>query len=521
MLRPISTSLLATVVGLAGAAQAQTTNPLTLDVFGGSMPGTLSFEMRGGNYFFEPCLVAFNSDPGPTPLSLFDPWDLRSIQVGQAGMGYVFGFMGPPHPVTGVIEFQSSTVSVPLLSNLVDQSFFFQGVTIGGATTIVDRVSNPMAITMAQAGTWRDRGVSLFYDRIFATSILRQDNRTMVVGGASGALLAQFARDTTEIYDPVTDLFYFGPLLTMPRSMHTQTELDDGRTLLVGGVNATNLPQAGCEIYDPVADQFVLAAQMHVPRMGHTAVKLSDGKVLVSGGFQALNVMPTQLNALFDIVDSIEIYDPATDTWTLGPDMSEPKAGHLMMRRPNGQVLLAGGISWLSLPTTLAPYASRFCDIYDPVTNTISAGPSMAVPHALCDPADIGNDRWLVAGGMTSMTLLTPGVSTGVAEIYDAVANTWSPAGSMSTVRCTHKTIPIGNGKWMAVGGGNGTIDTITPLASCEIYDSATNSWSAGPSLGAPRGAAAIAEMPSGQAFLMGGSSTLGNVLISTEWFYR
>ena len=117
MLRPIPTSLLATVLGLASVTSAQG-NLLTLDVFGGSMPGTLSMELRGGNYFFEPCFIAFNSNPGPTPLSAFDPWDQRSIQVGLNGLGYLFGFMSQPDPVTGIRSFQSPTVSVPLLSNV-------------------------------------------------------------------------------------------------------------------------------------------------------------------------------------------------------------------------------------------------------------------------------------------------------------------------------------------------------------------------------------------------------------------
>jgi len=480
----------------------------------GSMPGTLSMELQPGGYFFEPCMIFLGVDPGPTPIAIFDPVDQRYLQVGVSAVETFFGFF----PANGV--YQVGPMTVPNLSTLIDLPFFFQGLTIGGATTIVDRISNPAAVRMAPAGAFRDRGVAMFYDRIFGTVILRADRRWMVCGGASGALLAQFARDSTEIYDDVTDLFWFGPLMTSPRSLHTMTELDDGRTLLVGGVDLTNVPRASCEVYDPVADMFVAVAQMNVPRMGHTAVKLDDGRVFVSGGFDALTIMPTQLTAIFDIVESSEIYDPVANTWTLGPNMSTPRAGHVAIKRPNGEVLLAGGISWDNLIFLSLPAARSSCDIYNPTSGSMSSGPSMSVPHALLDPVDMGNDRWLVAGGLTSMSILTPGVSTNVAEIYDAVTNSWSAAGSMATVRSNHKTFPLGGGKFLAVGGGNGTINAVVPLASGEIYDLNTNSWSPGPSLTVPRGAMAMFMTPRGQIHIMGGSSTNGNTLISTEWYF-
>jgi len=471
-------------------------------------------ELRGGNYFFEPCLIMFNAYSGPTPIALFDPADPRSVQVGLVGASSIFGFMS----ASG--EFLPASSSVPSLPSLVDQPFFFQGLTIGGQTTIVDRISNPAAIRLALAGAFRDRGVVMQADRIFGTVILREDRRWMVCGGASGALLAQIARNTTEIYDDVTDQFLSGPLMTAPRSLHTMTELDDGRILFAGGVDQANNPQASSEVYDPTLDQFSAITSMNVPRMGHTATRLDDGRVLVTGGFDALTVMPTQLSAIFDIVETTEIYDPVANTWTNGPNLSSPRAGHIAIKRPNGEVLLAGGISWDNLIFVSVPAARSSCDIYNPTSGTMSSGPSMSVPHALLDPVDLGNDKWLVAGGITSMSILTPGVSTDVAEIYDAAANSWSGAGNMATVRSNHKTFPFGGGQYLVVGGGNGTITSVVPLASGEIYDSNTNSWSTGPSLTVPRAAASMFMTPRGQAHFMGGSSTNGTTLLSTEWYF-
>ena len=375
MQRLILPSLSLATLFLAGVSHAQS-NPLTLDVAGGSMPGSLTMEVRGGNYPFEPCLIAFNASAGPTPLAVFDPADSRSVDVALLGASAVFGFLG----FAG--ELQPASSPVPLLPSLVDQGFFFQAVTLGGATTLVDRISNPAAIRMAIGGAFRDRGVVMTGDRIFGTTILRQDRRHMICGGAQGALLAQIARDTTEIYDSVTDLFVPGPTMTAPRSLHTMTELSDGRQLFVGGVNQNNDPQASCEVYDPATDSFTAVASMSSPRMGHTATLLPDNRVFVAGGFDALTVMPTQLSAIFDIVESTEIYDPTTNTWTNGPNLTTPRAGHVAIKRPNGQVLLAGGISWESVFIIgNLPYARETCDMFTP-TGSMSAGPSISVATA-------------------------------------------------------------------------------------------------------------------------------------------
>jgi hypothetical protein len=336
-------------------------------------------------------------------------------------------------------------------------------------------------------------------------------------------LLAQVATDSTEIYDPVTDLFLSGPTMTTPRSLHTQTELDDGRFLITGGVDGGNNPQSSCEVYDPVADAFVAVASMNVPRMGATATLLADGRVLLTGGLEALSTMPTQLQAIRDAVDSTEIYDPVTDTWTLGPAMSDPRAGHVALERSDGRILLCGGISWTpSFFFGWLPTVETSCDIYDPATNTMTSGPSMNDARALIDPVQLGPDRWLLAGGMNGLSILpfNPGNPTSSAEIYDGVANTWTSVGSMATARVNQKGWALSNGTVMLAGGGDGSLLAPLPLSSTEIFDPATNTFSPGPAMNLPRAAAGILRMPQGQIFLFGGADSGQTVTNTTEWYF-
>lgn len=485
-------------------------SPLALDVRAGSIPGALEMVLAQGS-FFEPCVVFVGVDPGPTPLAILDPGDPRQLQVGTQAWAGFFGYF----PMSGTFAIGPS--AVPNAPNLAGLTFWFQGLTLG-TVSLVDRLSNPAAVRLELAGQFHTRAaLQLVDERAFAVAMPRDDRRWMVVGGGRGGLLALTAHRTTEIYDDVTDRFVPGPSMNTERAVHTATRLQDGRWLLVGGVDYNNDPQAACEVYDPAADVFAPVAPMATARMGHTATLLQDGRVLVAGGLTAIT--NAVLSTIANTTDTTEIYDPVANSWAPGPAMGTRRVGHVAIPRPDGRVLLAGGISY-DLILVPIPTVRTSSDLYDPATNTRSAGPGMQTPHSLVDPVPLGGDRWLVAGGISSVTLTNPGTPTAVAEIYDAVANSWSSAGSMATPRGSQRTFPLGNGQWLAVGGANGTIEVPVALASGEVYDSAANSWSPGPSLSVPRAAAAAILTTHGQVHVMGGGTSLGAIATSSDWYY-
>ena len=232
------------------------------------------------------------------------------VNVGRQILGNSFlGFFQPPRNA-----FTVSTIPIPNLPHLVGATFYFQGITYPGATTIVNEISTARAVRLGPAGQFRDFNVSFTTERAFPQMLPRADGSWMIVGGGLGALLAQIAERTTEIYDPLTNAFRFGPNMTTERSLHTATRLLDGRWLIVGGVNVTNDPQATAEIYDPAADTFAAVAAMTFARMGHSATLLPDGRVLVTGGLNNMNTQPTPLTPIESALDNTEIYDPVANS---------------------------------------------------------------------------------------------------------------------------------------------------------------------------------------------------------------
>ena len=490
---------------------------LQLQATGGSMPGDVEVQVAPALYPFELMLIIPSTSAGPTPIALFDPADSRSLDVGLDLVGSAFPVIADLNLVASL---QFSIGSQP---SLVDLPLYFQAVTFAWGPILLDRLSSSDVVRLGNSDSFRDRNVFMQEQRAFATTLELPGRKTMVAGGARGQLLAQVATLTTEVYSPLTDTFTYGPPMVAPRSLHTMTLLQNGRYLFAGGVDDLNNPQSSCEVFDPVTNSFTLVASMNSARMGHTATLLSDGRVFVTGGFDALSVTPTQLSAIRDAVDTTEIYDPVTDTWAVATPMSVPRSAHLALHRPDGKVLLCGGVSWdPNIFLGWVPTVRSSCDLYDPVTNSMSSGPSMSASRALTNPVEITPGRWLVAGGMNGLSIipLNAGNPTAAAEIYDAAANAWTTVGSLNTARANHSAWSIGNGRFILAGGGAGSVLSPSPLPDSEIFDTASNTFSPGPVMSSGRAGAAVFKAPHGQVHLLGGAATNTTITTTTEWYY-
>jgi hypothetical protein len=180
------------------------------------------------------------------------------------------------------------------------------------------------------------------------------------------------------------------------------------------------------------------ASPMLFERTQHSATRLSDGRVLVAGGGQAT---------------AAEIYDPATDRWSLADAMRAPRQGHAAILLPSGRVLVVGGAS-----------DSQLVEIYDPVTDRWSQAAPLHIPRGPVAATLLNDGRIIVVGG---------NATDAATEIYDPAANSWTlgspaPIGSYFTYSTA---ITLRDGRVMFAGGYPGYISTIT------LYNPAMDRW--------------------------------------------
>ncbi|MDC0681453.1 Kelch repeat-containing protein [Sorangium atrum] len=177
----------------------------------------------------------------------------------------------------------------------------------------------------------------------------------------SGGLLDYFAADLyNEIYDPAADAWTLAAPDEERRYNHTATLLGSGEVLIAGG-EVWDYPMepylvrrtGSAALYRPADDTWVAVEPMNARRAEHAATLLDDGRVLVVGGIQGDDDYNTEYSTAEPLA-SAEIYDPATRRWSLVAPMAEPRDRPTATRLPDGRVLVVGGAAEVYDPMTNA-----------------------------------------------------------------------------------------------------------------------------------------------------------------------
>lgn len=232
-------------------------------------------------------------------------------------------------------------------------------------------------------------------------------------------------------------------------------------------------------------DGFVTTGSMATARSFHTATLLPNGKVLIAGGS----------NASGGSLSNAEVYDPTTGTFSpANGGMPNKATGHTATLMNNGKVLIAGG-------------GNSSTQVYDPVTNSFSSIGGMSEQRSFHTATLLANGKVLLAGGSGNN-----GSPTNTAQIYDPVAQNFTNAGNMTTAREYHTATLLSDGKVLIAGGRAKSGGSYLSLASAELYDPATNTFTAiSPALTTGRfghSAAIVASgVNSGKVLIVGGAN--------------
>jgi Calx-beta domain/Galactose oxidase, central domain/Kelch motif len=324
-------------------------------------------------------------------------------------------------------------------------------------------ILHPQRLASAQvtAPSWSYTG-SLAIARSLHTATLLQNGKVLVVGGndpISGDAAIIIPINNAELYDPTTGTWSSTGSLNAGHAFHTATLLQDGKVLVAGGLACHSYfdpcsPYTSAEIYDPATGTWSVTGNLNTARYAFTATLLPNGKVLAVGdGFGRHDA---------------ELYDPVTGTWSYTGTLNTvtSRFEHAATLLPNGKVLVAGG----GYCGNAGCFRLNSSELYDPATATWSITADLNTSRTRHTTTLLSNGKVLAtAGGYYDN--LSHFHSLNAAELYDPTTGTWTGTGDLNGFRSNHSATLLPSGKVLVAGGNNNNLE------SCELYDPTTQEW--------------------------------------------
>ena len=167
------------------------------------------------------------------------------------------------------------------------------GANVSGINFTAQASSNPSVV--GQWGAPFDIGI------VAVNMIMMHTSKVLMY---SGSFTSSYVE---RVWDPAT-----GSLTLVPNPFYNlfcagQSQLADGRILVVGGHDSNGVGIANANIFDPITQSWSALPNMAFRRWYPTSTTLPDGRVLVTSGAQ------TCLTCLADLP---EIFDPVTNRFT-------------------------------------------------------------------------------------------------------------------------------------------------------------------------------------------------------------
>ncbi len=215
--------------------------------------------------------------------------------------------------------------------------------------------------------------------------------------------------NTLQVYDPAANTW--ATKATIPHAIYgAAAGVIDGKLYVAGGqADPTNGNIiADLQIYDPASDTWTTGTPLPEATQGGNAGVI-NGKLYVAGGSTSSG-----------IVSTVVVYDPVANTWTNVASMPNPRAsaGTAVI---NGILYVVGG----AVVVNSTSVAVNTVDSYNPATDTWTTLASMPTARIALAAVDIDGILY-AAGGQDNIN-----TTFATVEAYNPSINAWTTAPSM------------------------------------------------------------------------------------------
>ena len=395
------------------------------------------------------------------------------------------------------------------------------------------------------------------WEQFASMPIAPEDARA--VAFANGSVLVVGNAQEAALWNAATGSWSVVPGFDTPRTHFALVRLQDDRAMVIGGMNDIDQSYLSALVFDPTAPEagwVRIDNLLHTARTDPSAVVLADGRVLVAGGYfreaplygslpNPGIVLASSRGPLADVAPenvgaamaTAELFDPATGEWSETGHMTYARYAAPATLLADGRVLVAA--SQCTNEVTVDDHACRTAEVYDPSSESFTL--TGALPDMDWSGYDFPHDQDQVSNYPLNLTgSLLPLADGGAAligtygavkyggaairsfryypdngtwrQIGDLYLAYWSPFGDEPIEWETTDVLPrvapmvalLPDGR-VVVAGGDSVKGPPTSTLTADLYDPASDSWSALPPMPEARGAGAAVTLPDGSLLMVGG----------------
>jgi hypothetical protein len=184
--------------------------------------------------------------------------------------------------------------------------------------------------------------------------IAAYQNEIYVIGGAW--FFAGSEGNDVLVYSTETDTWNTSKTPMPTARAGIEANVVDGKIYVIGGRNSDGGVINVTEVYDPVTDTWAIKTPIPTPVSSYASAVVDDKIYIIGGLTQTAN------STLVNRVDLNQIYDPKTDTWSLG------------MPIPNSNGANAGATTGVMAPKRIYVIGGGLNQIYDPANDSWTVG---------------------------------------------------------------------------------------------------------------------------------------------------
>jgi Galactose oxidase-like, Early set domain/Carboxypeptidase regulatory-like domain/Kelch motif len=300
---------------------------------------------------------------------------------------------------------------------------------------------------------------------------------------STGKVLVWSTGDNARVWDPTTGTFSLAPATFADLHCAGQSTLADGRVIVVGGqVGSPHNGHNITSLFDPITQTWTRGADMTDLRWYASSTTLADGKVLATSGDAPDGSRSTVP----------ELYDPATNSWTrLTGAVRDQPLYPFMFVLPNGKAYEAGpkkSTATIDVSGT-GGWTAGPTGFWD--TSGYSESQAMYLPGKI-----------LRAGGGD------PAIARAAVIDMNAVSPAWREIAPMSFARRRMNMTILADGTVLALGGTGSADSEAAAVLAPEIWDPSTERWTTVASMAEARMYHSSAVLlPDGRVVIGGGEA--------------